>query len=82
MVPRGGVGDRHLVTIPQGVAGDRLSWGGEGQGGGEGRTPHSLVLKRAVLRSCRVCTVPVTESGGRGEGGSGVHPFPTSLHKR
>ena len=35
VVPRGGgVGDRHLVTIPQGVVGDRLPWGGEQQGGG------------------------------------------------
>ena len=32
--PMGGVGDRHLVTIPQGVVGDRLPWGGERQGGG------------------------------------------------
>ena len=29
--PRGGV---HLVTVPQGVAGDCLPWGGEGQVGG------------------------------------------------
>ena len=29
VVPQGGVGDRHLVTIPQGVVGDRLPWGGE-----------------------------------------------------
>ena len=36
VVPQGGVGDRHLVTIPQGVVGDRLPWGGERQGGGEG----------------------------------------------
>ena len=28
-----GVGDRQLVTVPQGVVGDRLPWGGEGQGG-------------------------------------------------
>ena len=28
------VGDRHLVTIPQGMVGDRLPWGGERQGGG------------------------------------------------
>ena len=34
--PRGGVGDRHLVTVPQGVVGDRLPWGGERQGGGGG----------------------------------------------
>ena len=32
-VPQGGVGYRHLVTVPQGVVGDRLPWGGEGQGG-------------------------------------------------
>ena len=30
----GGGGGRHLVTVPQGVAGDHLPWGGEGQGGG------------------------------------------------
>ena len=35
-VPQGGVGDRHLVTIPQGVLGDRLPWGGERQGAGGG----------------------------------------------
>ena len=29
VVPQGGVGDRHLVTIPQGVVGDCLPWGGE-----------------------------------------------------
>ena len=33
VVPQGGVGDRHLVTIPQGVVGDRLPWGGERHGG-------------------------------------------------
>ena len=33
VVPQGGVGDRHLVTIPQGVVGDRLPWGGEQHGG-------------------------------------------------
>ena len=33
VVPQGGVGDRHLVTIPQGVLGDRLPWGGERHGG-------------------------------------------------
>ena len=32
--PGGGVGDRHLVTIPHGVVGDRLPWGGKRQGGG------------------------------------------------
>ena len=35
-VPQGGVGDRHLVTVPQRVAGDCLPWGGERQGGGGG----------------------------------------------
>ena len=34
VVPQGGVGDRHLVTIPQGVVGDCLPWGGERHGGG------------------------------------------------
>ena len=33
VVPQGGVGDRRLVTIPQGVVGDRLPWGGERHGG-------------------------------------------------
>ena len=32
-IPQGVVGDRHLVTIPQGVVGDRLPWGGERHGG-------------------------------------------------
>ena len=34
-VPQVGVGDRHL-TVPKGVVGDRLPWGGEGQGAGAG----------------------------------------------
>ena len=42
MVPQGGVGDRHLVTIPQGVVGDRLPWDGEQQGGGRVQTPPPL----------------------------------------
>ena len=33
-VPQGGVGDGHLVTVPQGLVGDCLPWGGERQGGG------------------------------------------------
>ena len=33
-VPQGVAGDRHLVTTPQGGPGDRLPWGGAGQGGG------------------------------------------------
>ena len=36
VVPKGGVGDRHLVTVPQGVVGDHLPWGGERQWGGGG----------------------------------------------
>ena len=32
-VVRGG-GGRRLVTVPHGVVGDRLPWGGEGQEGG------------------------------------------------
>ena len=32
--PPGGGGGRHLATVPQGVVGDHLPWGGEGQGGG------------------------------------------------
>ena len=39
----GGVGDRHLVTIPQGVVGDRLPWGGEGRGGGGYLTPSGVL---------------------------------------
>ena len=35
VVPHGGgVGDRHLATVPQGVVGDRLPWVGKGKGGG------------------------------------------------
>ena len=45
MVPRGLVGDRHLVTIPQGMAGDCLPWGGEEQGGA--RVLESKVTSRA-----------------------------------
>ena len=33
-VPKGGWGDRHLATVPQGVVGDRLPSDGAGQGGG------------------------------------------------
>ena len=35
-VSQGGGGGRHLVTVPQGVVGDRLPWGGERQVGGGG----------------------------------------------
>ena len=33
-VPQGGRGGRHLVTVPQGVVGDRLPWVGNDKGGG------------------------------------------------
>ena len=48
----GGGGGRHLVTVPQGVVGDCLPWGGEQQGAGGGTTfdprakcPHQLQNK-------------------------------------
>ena len=49
-VPQGGVGDRHLVTIPQGVVGDRLPWGGERQGAGGGTIAYSSVHSLFVIR--------------------------------
>ena len=49
VVPQGGVGDRHLVTIPHGVVGDRLPWGGERQGGGGGsHYAHMLAISDFV----------------------------------
>ena len=42
------VGDHHLVTVPQGVAGDRLPWGGEGQGG-EGTTSWPAVSRSGLF---------------------------------
>ena len=33
-VSQGGLGDSHLVTVPQGMVGDRLPWSRERQGGG------------------------------------------------
>ena len=47
--PRGGVGDRHLVTVPQGVVGDRLPWGGERQGGGGYKYLYSNMNRSALL---------------------------------
>ena len=38
------VGDRHLATVPQGVAGDRLPWDGAGRGGGGGGLEGHLLL--------------------------------------
>ena len=46
-MPKGGVGDRHLVTIPQGVVGDRLPWGGERQGGG--RVPDAACTQHGYF---------------------------------
>ena len=45
--PRGGVGDSHLVTIPQGVVGDRLPWGGERHGGGGVRVGMMVICLSA-----------------------------------
>ena len=43
-VPQGGGGgDRQLVTVPQGVVGDRLPWGGKGQGEGGVHALHSYI---------------------------------------
>ena len=51
------------LTIPQGVAGDRLPWGGEGQGGGgEGTNGHHLldgILKPSHPSMALVDPVPL-----------------------
>ena len=55
--PRGGLGDRHLATVPQGLVGDRLPWGGERQAGGGG------TYVRGACRVCRRCdqkVVPIS----------------------
>ena len=46
--PGGGLGDRHLATVPQGVMGDRLPWGGERQGGGGYFTRLSGLFRTTV----------------------------------
>ena len=51
VVPQGGVGDRHLVTIPQGVVGDRLPWGGERHGGVRVQSQSFTLLEKAQLLS-------------------------------
>ena len=70
-VPQGGVGDRHLVTVPRGVVGDRLPWVGERQGGGyqsQGRTTRNLLrdhggwrtslhLQRQQNETCLCCYI-------------------------
>ena len=38
------MGDHHLVTVPQGVVGDRIPWGGEGQGGGVCQWPLTRLV--------------------------------------
>ena len=49
-VPEGGVGDRHLVTVPQGVVGDRLPWGwGQDRGGGVNGHWRASVLRYVLL---------------------------------
>ena len=61
-VPQGGEGDRHLVTVPQGVTGDCLPWGGAGQGGGvpydEQGTPAHIGLgqKRTRMGTSLCCS--------------------------
>ena len=53
------MGDRHLATVPQGVAGDRLPSGGGGQGGGgnHGAHPEYPVqrLNGLVMRFIELC---------------------------
>ena len=45
----GGGGGRRLATVTQGVAGDRLPWGGEGQGG-EGRSRRGILNATVMVR--------------------------------
>ena len=64
-VPQGGRGGRHLVTVPQGVVGDRLPYAGEGQGGGvhewvastSFRQAMSCMGSEASLLGCALCAV-------------------------
>ena len=49
-VPQGG-GDRHLATVPHGVVGDRVPWGGERQGGGGVALDGSEPCIRGVVSS-------------------------------
>ena len=57
VVPQGGVGDRHLVTIPQGVVGDRIPWGGERQGGGGVTKLVSVNNLKPFLVGLHVCAM-------------------------
>ena len=51
-VPQGGVGDRHLATVPWGVVGDRLPWAGEGHGGGGGLPMQDEPIVEPRLNFC------------------------------
>ena len=51
--PRGRLGDCHLATVPQGVAGDRLPCGGAGQRGGQG----TLLRVRELMRQQTMLSV-------------------------
>ena len=58
VVPHGGGGGgRHLATVPQGVAGDRLPWGGAGQGGG-GYIEVSCRMMGRMMEGCRALENP------------------------
>jgi hypothetical protein len=46
--PKGVLGGRHLATVPQRVAGDRLPWGGAGQGE---VPPRGLLFVGAISRA-------------------------------
>ena len=46
--PPGGVGDRHLATVPQGVVGDRLPSVGNDKGGGYVAGTEQLILLKSV----------------------------------
>ena len=66
-VPQGGVGDRHLVTVPQGVVGERLPWGGERQGAGGVPVLPPAEQGLLQLRSsagCAQCSVLQMEARG------------------
>ena len=82
--PKGGVADRHLVTIPHGVLGDRLPWGGERHGGGgmwmgtavlSGRSPFSIPLtpyKALPYGTIRWLRVPIHTNIPRNERAAGL----------
>ena len=63
------MGDRHLVTVPQEVVGDRLPWGGERQGGGgvhswlcfQGPGPGWISVPEVIMHA-QLHRVPLWES--------------------